>query len=65
MPFDLSVNLEYMFHEAGERLEDRMAAAAAADLALTEAGMGQDVAAGLARLDAEWLAGRMMEGIGT
>lgn len=30
MPFDLSVNLEYMFHEAGERLEDRMAAAAAA-----------------------------------
>lgn len=30
MPFDLSVNLEYMFHEAGERLEDRMAEAAAA-----------------------------------
>jgi hydroxypyruvate isomerase len=30
MTFDLSVNLEYMFHEAGERLEDRMAAAAAA-----------------------------------
>lgn len=30
MPFELSVNLEYMFHEAGERLEDRMAAAAAA-----------------------------------
>lgn len=29
MPFELSVNLEYMFHEAGERLEDRMAAAAA------------------------------------
>jgi hydroxypyruvate isomerase len=30
MPFELSVNLEYMFHEAGERLEDRMTAAAAA-----------------------------------
>jgi hydroxypyruvate isomerase len=30
MSFNLSVNLEYMFHEAGDRLEDRMAAAAAA-----------------------------------
>ncbi len=30
MTFDLSVNLEYMFHEAGERLEDRVEAAAAA-----------------------------------
>lgn len=30
MTFELSVSLEYMFHEAGERLEDRMAAAAAA-----------------------------------
>lgn len=30
MPFELSVNLEYMFHEAGDRLEDRMAAAARA-----------------------------------
>lgn len=30
MPFELSVNLEYLFHEAGERLEDRMAAAAGA-----------------------------------
>lgn len=30
MPFELSVNLEYMFHEAGDRLEDRMAAAAKA-----------------------------------
>ncbi|WP_446653492.1 TIM barrel protein [Blastomonas sp.] len=30
MSFELSVNLEYMFHEAGERLEDRMAAAAMA-----------------------------------
>lgn len=30
MAFELSVNLEYLFHEAGERLEDRMVAAAAA-----------------------------------
>ena len=30
MGFALSVNLEYMFHEAGDRLEDRMAAAAKA-----------------------------------
>lgn len=30
MSFELSVNLEYMFHEAGDRLEGRMAAAAAA-----------------------------------
>lgn len=30
MSHELSVNLEYMFHEAGDRLEDRMAAAAAA-----------------------------------
>ncbi len=30
MAFDLSVNLEYMFTDAGERLEERIAAAAAA-----------------------------------
>lgn len=30
MPFELSANLEYMFPEAGDRLEDRIAAAAAA-----------------------------------
>jgi hydroxypyruvate isomerase len=30
MAFELSVNIEYMFQEAGERLEDRIAAAAAA-----------------------------------
>lgn len=30
MSHEVSVNLEYMFHEAGERLEDRMAAAATA-----------------------------------
>ena len=36
MTFELSVSLEYMFHEAGERLEDRMAAAAAAGLRKVE-----------------------------
>ncbi|NBC36416.1 TIM barrel protein [Novosphingobium sp. FSY-8] len=36
MSFELSVNLEYMFHEAGERLEDRMAAAAAAGFTKVE-----------------------------
>lgn len=36
MPFEISVNLEYMFHEAGERLEDRMAAAAAAGFTRVE-----------------------------
>lgn len=30
MSFELSVSLEYLFHEAGDRLEDRMAMAAAA-----------------------------------
>jgi flagellar biosynthesis protein FlhF len=51
--------------DAARRLGGVLAAAAAADLMLTEAGTGHDVAAGLARLDAEWLAGRMMEGVGT
>lgn len=36
MPFELSVNLEYMFHEAGERLEDRIAAVAAAGFTKAE-----------------------------
>ena len=36
MPFELSVNIEYMFHEAGERLEDRIAAAAAAGFTKVE-----------------------------
>lgn len=36
MAFELSVNIEYMFHEAGERLEDRIAAAAAAGFAKVE-----------------------------
>ena len=36
MAFELSVNLEYMFHEAGERIEDRIAAAAAAGFTKVE-----------------------------
>lgn len=36
MSFEISVSLEYMFHEAGDRLEDRMAAAAAAGLTNVE-----------------------------
>jgi hydroxypyruvate isomerase len=36
MSFELSVNLEYMFLEAGDRLEDRMAAAAAAGFTKVE-----------------------------
>jgi len=36
MAYELSVNLEYMFHEAGERLEDRIAAAAAAGFTKAE-----------------------------
>lgn len=36
MSFEISVNLEYMFHEAGERLEDRVAAAAAAGYSKVE-----------------------------
>jgi flagellar biosynthesis protein FlhF len=47
--------------DATRRLGGVLAAAAAADLALTEAGTGQDVATGLTRLDAEWLAQRMTE----
>lgn len=47
--------------DAARRLGGVLAAAAAADLALTEAGTGQDVATGLTRLDAEWLAQRMAE----
>ncbi len=36
MSFDLSVNLEYGFHEAGERIEDRIGAAAAAGFSKVE-----------------------------
>lgn len=51
--------------DAVRRLGGVLAAAAAAELMMTEAGTGHDVAAGLTRIDAEWLAGRMMEGVGT
>lgn len=47
--------------DATRRLGGVLAAAAAADLALTEAGTGQDAATGLTRLDAAWLAQRMTE----
>lgn len=46
------------------RLGSVLAAAAAADLALAEAGTGPDVATGLTQLDAAWLAERMLEGAG-
>ncbi len=36
MAFDISVNLEYMFHEAGDRLEDRIATAAQAGFTKVE-----------------------------
>ena len=54
MPFELSVNIEYMFHEAGERLEDRVAAAAAAGYRKVEMfnPAGRDIAAIRAALDA-------------
>ena len=48
--------------DATRRLGGVLAAAAAAALALTEAGTGQDAATGLTRLDADWLAQRMAEG---
>lgn len=48
--------------DAARRLGGVLAAAAAADLALTEAGTGPDVATGLTQLGAAWLADRMMEG---
>jgi hydroxypyruvate isomerase len=54
MAYQISVNLEYAFHDAGERIEDRIAAAAAAgfdkvELFLTK---GRDLAAIRAALDA-------------
>lgn len=53
MAFELSVNLEYGFHEAGERLEDRIAAAAAAGFSKVEifTMAGRDVASVRAALD--------------
>jgi hydroxypyruvate isomerase len=46
MGYELSVNIEYMFNEVGERLEDRIAAAAAAGYARVEmfTTTGRDVA---------------------
>lgn len=46
MTYELSVNLEYMFQEAGERIEDRIAAAAAAGYRKVEmfTTAGRDVA---------------------
>lgn len=54
MAFDLSVNLEYGFTEAGERIEDRIAAAAAAGFRKVELFLlkGRDLAAIKAALDA-------------
>lgn len=45
MSFQLSANLEYLFHEAGDRIEDRIAAAAAAGLSGVELFMtaGRDI----------------------
>ena len=47
MPFELSVNLEYGFTEAGEKIEDRIAAAAAAGFRKVELFLlkGRDLAA--------------------
>ncbi|MBC2668856.1 TIM barrel protein [Novosphingobium piscinae] len=54
MPFELSVNLEYAFQEAGERVEQRIAAAAAAGFRKVELFLlkDRDLAAIRAALDA-------------
>lgn len=54
MAFELSVNLEYGFTEAGERIEDRVAAAAAAGFTKVELFLlkGRDLAAIKAAMDA-------------
>jgi hydroxypyruvate isomerase len=54
MAFDLSVNLEYGFTEAGDKIEDRIAAAAAAGFTRVELFLlkGRDLAAIKAALDA-------------
>ncbi len=49
--------------DAARRLGSVLAAAAAADLALTEAGTGPDVATGLTPLSAEWMAERLAQGV--
>jgi hydroxypyruvate isomerase len=54
MAFDLSVNLEYGFTEAGDKIEDRIAAAAAAGFSKVELFLlkGRDLGAIKAALDA-------------
>lgn len=54
MAYELSVNLEYAFTEAGERIEDRIAAAAVAGFRKVELFLlkGRDLAAIRAALDA-------------
>jgi flagellar biosynthesis protein FlhF len=49
--------------DASRRLGGILAAAAEADLALTEAGTGPDVATGLTSLSPEWLARRLNEAV--
>jgi flagellar biosynthesis protein FlhF len=49
--------------DAARRLGGVLAAAAAADLAFTEAGTGQDASGGLTPISAEWLARRLNEGM--
>lgn len=58
MPFELSVNLEYGFHEAGESIEDRIAAAAAAGFRKVELFLlkGRNLPAIRAALDAHGVA---------
>lgn len=53
MPFELSINLEYGFTEAGERIEDRIAAAAAAGFRKVELFLlkGRDLGAIRSALD--------------
>jgi flagellar biosynthesis protein FlhF len=51
--------------DAARRLGGILAAAAEADLVLTEAGTGADVATGLEPLSAEWLARRLTQGMST
>jgi flagellar biosynthesis protein FlhF len=48
--------------DAARRLGGVLAAAAAADLLLTEAGTGMDIGAGLTPLAADWLAQRLAQG---
>jgi flagellar biosynthesis protein FlhF len=48
--------------DAARRLGGVLAAAAAGELAFTEAGTGQDIAAGLVPLTPEWLAERLEQG---